>query len=68
MMLEHRCAALVHFSDAETPLCSTAHFSDAETLLKNTGDCFPDAETPLIGTFHFFPVTETSHPPHHSHF
>jgi hypothetical protein len=79
-MLKHRFSALmifhdaetplcstVHFSDAETPLCSTVHFSDAETPLKNTGDCFPDAETPLIGTFHFFPVTETSHSPHHSH-
>jgi hypothetical protein len=74
-MLKHRCAALmifhdaetplcstVHFSDAETPLCSTVHFSDAETPLKNTGDCFPDAETPLFGTFHFFPFTKTSQP------
>jgi hypothetical protein len=49
-MLKHRCAALIHFSDAETPL-------------KNTGDHFPDAETPLIGTFHFFPVTKTPHSP-----
>jgi hypothetical protein len=61
-MMKHRCAALMIFHDAETPLCSTAHFSDAETPLKNTGDCFPDAETPLFGTFHFFPFTKTSQP------
>jgi hypothetical protein len=61
-MLKHRCAALMIFHDAETPLCSTVHFSDAETPLKNTGDCFPDAETPLFGTFHFFPFTKTSQP------
>jgi hypothetical protein len=59
-MLKHRCAALMIFHDAETPLCSIVHFSDAETPLKNTGDCFPDAETPLFGTFHFFPFTKTS--------
>jgi hypothetical protein len=61
-MLKHRCAALMIFHDAETPLCSTVHFSDAETPLKNTGGCFPDAETPLFGTFHFFPFTKTSQP------
>jgi hypothetical protein len=61
-MLKHRCAALMIFHEAETPLCSTIHFSDAETPLKNTGDCFPDAETPLFGTFHFFPFTKTYQP------
>jgi hypothetical protein len=65
-MLKHRCAALMIFHDAGTPLCSTVqhtvHFSDAETPLKNADDCFPDAETPLFGTFHFFPFTKTSQP------
>jgi hypothetical protein len=54
-MPKHRCAALMIFHDAETPLYSTVHFSDAETPLRNTGDFLPDAETPLFNTFHFFP-------------
>jgi hypothetical protein len=53
-MLKHRCATLLIFHDAETPLCST-DFSDAETPLRNNGDFLPDVETPLFITFHFFP-------------
>jgi hypothetical protein len=49
-MLKHRCAALLTFHDAETPL-------------RNTGDFLPDAETPLFSTFHFFPFPKTSQPP-----
>jgi hypothetical protein len=57
-MPKHRCAALMIFHDAETPLCSTVHFSDAETPLRNTGDFLPDAETPLFSTFHFLPISK----------
>jgi hypothetical protein len=45
-MLKHRCAALLIFHDAETPM-------------RNTGDFLPDAETPLFNTFHFFPFPQT---------
>jgi hypothetical protein len=66
-MPKHRCAALMIFHDAETPLCNTVafHFSDAETPLSNTGDFaetpatfLPDAETPLFSTFHFPPISK----------
>jgi hypothetical protein len=55
-MLKHRCAALLIFHDAETPM-------------RNTGDFLPDVETPLFSTFHFFPFPKTfqSAIPHHSH-
>jgi hypothetical protein len=56
-MPKHRCAALVIFHDAETPL-------------RNTGDFLPDAETPLFSTSHFFPFPKKhSSPlfPHHSY-
>jgi hypothetical protein len=45
-MLKHRCAALLIFHAAETPL-------------RNTGDFLPDAETPLFSTVHFFPFPKT---------
>jgi hypothetical protein len=45
-MLKHRCATLLIFHTAETPL-------------KNTGDFLPDAETPLFSTSHFFPFPKT---------
>jgi hypothetical protein len=49
-MSKHRCAALLTFHDAETPL-------------RNTDDFLPDAETPLFSTFHFLPFPKTSQPP-----
>jgi hypothetical protein len=49
-MPKHRCAALLTFHDAETPL-------------RNTDDFLPDAETPLFSTFHFLPFPKTSQPP-----
>jgi hypothetical protein len=56
-MLKHRCAALLTFHDAETPLSNTdLTFPDAETPLCSTVD-FSVAETPA--TFHFPPVAET---------
>jgi hypothetical protein len=49
MMLKHRCAALLIFHNAETPL-------------KNTGDFLHDVETPLYNTFHFLPFPKSSQP------
>jgi hypothetical protein len=50
-MPKHRCAALLTFHDAETPL-------------RNTDDFLPDAETPLFNTFHFLPFPK-KHPSRH---
>jgi hypothetical protein len=56
-MLKHRCAALLIFHDAETPL-------------RNTGDFLLDAETPLFSIFfipsHFPKYSSPPFPHHHS--